>query len=495
MKSKALTFLFLCFLTILSCKKDSVSELSPVDIVSEAKSRFNKEFSNLYHRKDYLQNIDWDGYKVVASKNKKTYIFQFTSDSVETNSYYYYIIDDQQKADVYVKISSPLVSYDMLLSQRKYIPDTLERLYFPSPAANSSNETLGIKFYGNKSLTQLYAGNVTMFSSDLPFSCNGCHTDGIPLDGGVVITPSPPPSDPFPDNPFPGGGTPSPPPAATEVKNRIQNNPFALIDLPCDVIKKWKATANYKVPDWMVTKLDGMSIDEESHNEPMRPVDKSHVAYVQNIADAYSTVVNMDYFPVTINTMPTINGHLYIVAEFLHYLRVNINDFTNGTTFTPYNAWGIDDRNLWNSDSPSGSMIAIDMEGPDNGTVMTSFSSSNMWTFTTVHDPMYGDHPVSGNRDFGYTTNADNSVTFFTRGVDRLTNWDATAAQALANIPFGKAEALWTSFQNGINSFVSAHGGASTVNNPQISRPNWDVLKQVLNGTKPLSTLDKNCPD
>lgn len=44
--------------------------------------------------------------------------------------------------------------------------------------------------------------------------------------------------------------------------------------------------------------------------------------------------------------------------------------------------------------------IASYMGFYDNGSV--SKYNSTGWTFTTIHDPKYGDHPVSGNRDFGY---------------------------------------------------------------------------------------------
>ncbi|RDC56456.1 hypothetical protein DU508_12755 [Pedobacter chinensis] len=219
------------------------------------------------------------------------------------------------------------------------------------------------------------------------------------------------------------------------------------------------------------------------------------IAYIQNINNAYSTVVNMDYFSVKVNTLPIVNGQRLSPEQFMHYIRVNMNSFTDGTkTFNAYNNYGVDDRAKWNSTNPIGSILALDIAGPDDASVITSKSSSSGWTFTTIHEPMYGDHPVSGNRDFGFTENGNGSYTFYTRGVDRLTTWDGDLMRLLGNIPFNSADGLWTSFQNSIMQFVNTHEGYSNIVSPEKYRPNWDVVKDVLDGKKPLSTLSKKCP-
>lgn len=226
------------------------------------------------------------------------------------------------------------------------------------------------------------------------------------------------------------------------------------------------------------------------------------LASVQKIDDAYSTVVNMDYFSVRVNTLPIVNGQRLTAPQFLHYIRVKLNEFTDGSkTFSPYNAYGIDDRAQWNSISPKGSIIAINIPGPDNGSVITSYSSNEKWTFTTIYEPIYKTHPVSGNRDFGYTENTDGTYTFYTRGVDRLTSLDASLLQEIpdffikgAGIPFAKADQLWSSFQNGIKSFTDTHQGKANIDAPEIHRPNWDLVKDVIAGKKPLNSISKKCP-
>ncbi|WP_410478497.1 ORF6N domain-containing protein [Pedobacter frigoris] len=49
--------------------------------------------------------------------------------------------------------------------------------------------------------------------------------------------------------------------------------------------------------------------------------------------------------------------------------------------------------------------------------------------------------------------------------------------------------------EQGIASYVTAHDGIAITLSPEISRPNWNIVKDVLQGLKPLSTLSKDCPD
>lgn len=103
-----------------------------------------------------------------------------------------------------------------------------------------------------------------------------------------------------------------------------------------------------------------------------------------------------------------------------------------------------------------------------------------------------GQHPVSGNREFGYTQNTDGSYTFYTRGVDRITDpVDAAIAENLMDA-FANPDALWTSYKQGIYDFVQSNGGQATVpktTDNKIYRPDWEKVKAVLNGSRPISDL------
>jgi len=61
------------------------------------------------------------------------------------------------------------------------------------------------------------------------------------------------------------------------------------------------------------------------------------------------------------------------------------------------------------------------------------------------------------------------------------------------NYPFNQADALWTSFQNMISSYVNNNGGNAIALPTQIERPVWADIKDVVEGVKPLSTLNNDC--
>ena len=279
------------------------------------------------------------------------------------------------------------------------------------------------------------------------------------------------------------------------LQTQIKDKPFALLpsDVPCDIVKKWLATATHQIQQSQINKLNSIV-----HTTVTRGgISTTTVARAQNINNAYSAVVNLDYFPVTVTQLPIVNGVRQSPSEFLEHIRKNINSFvdTKYAEFEPYNYYGVDDRNLWNSNNPLDAVVAIDIDGPDNGSVIVSEYNSKGWTFSTIFDPKYGQHPVSGNRDFGYTENTDGSYTFYSRGVDRLTSWDLTIVQNATGIPFSQADALWISFQTKIDAYVKANGGVSAIRSTEIYRPNWDQVKAVLDGRAPLSTLSKDCKD
>ncbi|MGM9476099.1 hypothetical protein ACS5PU_06705 [Pedobacter sp. GSP4] len=284
-----------------------------------------------------------------------------------------------------------------------------------------------------------------------------------------------------------------------EFREFIINNPLGLIsDAPCDLIKKWIATANFS-PDLSIRS----KLDQLKNSRLSQVLIGIQIARIQKISDASSPIINMDYFPVTINELPIVNNQRLSADQFLHYLRVNLDQFTNQSkTFKPYNNNGIDDRDLWYSNNPKGSIIALDISGPENASVITSKSASNGWTFTTIYEPMYGDHPVSGHRDFGYITNANGTYTFFTRGVDRLTKVSGDIMEFLPRffginngVPFSQADGLWNSLQVGIKTFVDSHGGSAIIDQKEIKRTDWTLVKDVMEGRKPLSALSKKCPD
>lgn len=280
------------------------------------------------------------------------------------------------------------------------------------------------------------------------------------------------------------------------IKAAIKDKPFAFIDVPCDIIKQWLNTAKHSVSNDIIAKLNNIS-KTSSTTTAYGSISTTNVAKLQDINNAYSTVVNMDYFPVTIDKLPPGTT----AEQLLNHIRTNINSFvdTNYSYFEPYHWNGINDTNLWNSSNPLGAVIGIDIKGPDNGSVVVTKYSSSGWTFSTIYDPTYLSHPVSGHRDFGFTKNTDGSYTFYTRGVDRLTDFTGDSAHKISeyfsgkSFPFSQADSLWKSFQKKISEYVNLKGGKANTNTPQIERPDWQKVKDVLDGKKPLSTLSNDC--
>ncbi|QIH36770.1 hypothetical protein [Sphingobacterium sp. DR205] len=306
----------------------------------------------------------------------------------------------------------------------------------------------------------------------------------------------PSPGSETPGNPEPGTpgapGTGNDPIPLPTFLNFIAGNPYVLIsEIPCSVIQNWISTAKFTPSGAIIDRLNQLSASPHIVPGLNSPI----IARIQNIDNAYSSVVNMDYFSVNVNKLPTVGNEQMSAENFLQMIRVNINGFVdqNRSKFTPYNYYGVNDNDLWNSPNPLGAIIGIDIPGPDNGSVIVSKSTSTGWTFTTINDPKYQDHPVSGNRDFGYQQNSDGSYTFFTRGVDRITNWDGTLLQEIAQTPFTQADILWSSFQGKIANFVNQNKGNATINTPLVHRPNWSLVKAVMDGQRPLSDLSTNC--
>lgn len=128
-------------------------------------------------------------------------------------------------------------------------------------------------------------------------------------------------------------------------------------------------------------------------------------------------------------------------------------------------------------------------------------SDDDYWIFATLEtlwdiaSSLDGTHPVSGNRQFGYTQNTDGSYTFYTRGVDKFEDDAITLETAhymtgFINI-FAGADSLWESFQEKINDFVNdpANGGEGQIGEQSINRPQWNHVEDVLLGRRPISDL------
>ncbi len=92
--------------------------------------------------------------------------------------------------------------------------------------------------------------------------------------------------------------------------------------------------------------------------------------------------------------------------------------------------------------------------------------------------------------------NPDGSYTFYTRGVDRIfQSLDSSWAENVTENPFENPDLLWGSLTSKVSYYVQNNGGNAITpisTNNKKWRPNWNKVKQYLNGQIPLSGLGCN---
>ena len=217
--------------------------------------------------------------------------------------------------------------------------------------------------------------------------------------------------------------------------------------------------------------------------------------FLQNLDQASGAVVNSDFFPIDISSLPP--G--MTMASLTEYFRLNMNSFTSGSaTFSPYSDQYLNDTQLFNSPGAQsiGALVHINMA--DNGTVVESDYQSNSngssFTFSTMSSPLDNSHPVSGNRQFGVYPDPNNPghYTFYTMGVDRTSDWMFAIINSFftTNV-FNGSDALWSKVQTNMINFINSQGGQAGFYPSQrhVARPDYSIVKDYLNGTITLDQL------
>jgi hypothetical protein len=194
--------------------------------------------------------------------------------------------------------------------------------------------------------------------------------------------------------------------------------------------------------------------------------------------------------------------------QFLEYFRTHFNSFISpniGVSFEPYidyvaGSVNINETTKFNSsyENSLGSLVHIAMA--QDGTVVESgYSRNNLtnhhsFTFTTMYTPLDGNHPVAGNRRWGIFQSGS-SYYFYILGVDR-TNDFATTLVNVVDIAFDGADDLWHNVQSNMLDFCDTHQGDAFMAEEKISRPEWDDVKQFLEGHISLQQYKANlhCP-
>ena len=257
--------------------------------------------------------------------------------------------------------------------------------------------------------------------------------------------------------------------------------------------------------EWLAT-FNPMSVQEVS--DKLEELGEEY--WIQTIENATnvnwwwetSPNVNMDFFGITITTLPNKPYppfDQFTAEEFFDYVQDNFTSSTflgdgndchsvvppAGGEFVPYS---VAELFNWTGESPITSTFEINMFD-DGSVICTDFNEGQNWTFSTLNAPGWlegdsydGFHPVSGNRQFGIIDNGDGTFTFYTSGVDRFTGWwHVLGNGGPLNLAFDAAEELWKCFMDQIKSFVEGQGGeVSSDYDCTNVRPDLESLKEIL---------------
>jgi hypothetical protein len=168
--------------------------------------------------------------------------------------------------------------------------------------------------------------------------------------------------------------------------------------------------------------------------------------------------IKYDDYEINIKSLPPGTKPIDLLNEML---LKGPNSVANNPTFDANSKF------VRRSDSPTANLGDIyDIHFPlrQEGSVMLVEKTDTHFTLQTITTPEAGAHPVSGAREFGYETNSDGSITFYTRGADQaaidILGHDAAGLDAFTEILQGRT---WDAFFEGLSADINKHGGSSDI--------------------------------
>lgn len=199
---------------------------------------------------------------------------------------------------------------------------------------------------------------------------------------------------------------------------------------------------------------------------------------VQRIEDSSGAHVNFDTYVVEITGLPTKGPAT--PESLLAHIRQNLNAFFDhsASTFVSHTTGDATD---WAGGGPAplGSLMVFKIPAggvfQEQGAVVTSASSPTMWVFSPVKIGRWGpgEHPVSGNREFGIRSVGEGRYQIYTRAADRPTDKNFPMESTV----FKGADKLWQSWQARVVDYVKANGGSATAAPPVIHQPRWTEVE------------------
>lgn len=246
------------------------------------------------------------------------------------------------------------------------------------------------------------------------------------------------------------------------------------------------------------------------------------IQYIRGNDEKQSKIVNMDYFSVRIDKMPTFaNISSNIDAGMLfkkirdHFLTLSKGSVTfesncglpfnsvlgnsiNGDwEFIPYPTTAKQELNRWEKqlcysifEIKAGGGFKETLAG-DHGAVLESEISQNAWIFTTIFTPESDTQPFSGHRQFGIHQDEDGNYRFFTRAIDRIwpsnfiskTNGKECSVLNYLTI----ADATWTNLIKNVSQFINKNGGKTTIMPTEKNRINFNNFFKKFRSNRPVN--------
>ena len=290
------------------------------------------------------------------------------------------------------------------------------------------------------------------------------------------------------------------------IQAKVEENPWFLFGECIEDHPKW--------PQWRnLILFDANSVSQVT--DRVQSLGENH--FIQSIDDAFAPIMNMDYFSVQATELPMAWGQQNIFTAF-EYFRKNLNsdEFVGGQGGCPntdfrYRDLPFDEQ-LWQNGDVLGTVFSINLVpgGLDDGAVIASqydfypVEEKAAWTFSTMHqDNLFevtpenhgrfddGNHPVSGNRQFGLFHTDDGNYEYFTMGADRITTWwqyfMAWSLEAFSD-PYGIADPVWDCTQNQIQEYLNSQGIAG-FKQQQKQRPKFSEIRNLLKNEPTITFL------
>ena len=184
---------------------------------------------------------------------------------------------------------------------------------------------------------------------------------------------------------------------------------------------------------------------------------KKRTISAQRMNDASGDILNTDYYAVKISKLPKNVSE----SDLYTHIRQNFGNFMDPEIAElqfPTN--DKESKNLWLSGNPKGSVMSF-YNIMDTAPVLTTQSSTNHWVFTPVATFWDLQHPLAGHREFGLTNNNDGTLTFYTRGVDKMFEpmdviYNSTQKGGRF---FNQADKLWNHVMDEIVKYINNNGG------------------------------------